>query len=100
MDPELLKKYQRLETSLRRLLAALPSPVSEEDRREATEKIDHAEFAIALQVIGAVILDYDLRLESSSKRLMRELLEEMGMNREDDDDYWFWEKMQPVIGEG
>lgn len=98
MDPDRLQKYQRMAASLRTLLAAL-STITEDDRGEAAEKIDHDEWGIALQVIGALILDYKVTLDVPSKRLMRALMEEMGMNREEDDEYWFWAQMQPVIDE-
>lgn len=97
MDTEKLRKYRHIETSLRKLLDSLPPTIAESDRREATEKIDHDEFAIALQVIGALIVENELTLDGASKRLMLGLMEEMQMNQEGGEDYWFWEKMRPFV---
>ncbi|MBM0107695.1 hypothetical protein JM946_23370 [Steroidobacter sp. S1-65] len=97
MDTVKLQTYRRIEGSLRKLLDSLPPTIAESDRREATEKIDHDEFAIALQVIGALILENEFTLDGASKRLMLELMEEMQMNQEGDEDYWFWEKMRRFL---
>ena len=90
-------KYRRIEGSLRKLLDSLPPTIAEIHRREATEKIDHDEFAIALQVIGALIVENEFTLDGASKRLMLELMEEMQMNQEGDEDCWFWETMRPIV---
>jgi hypothetical protein len=95
MEINRLQQYRRIEASLRQLLDALPPSVAENDRREAAEKIDHDEFAIALQVIGALIIGYEVALNASSKRQMLEIMREMEMDQ--DEDYWFWEKMRPVL---
>jgi hypothetical protein len=43
-------------------------------RHAATEKIDHDEFGIALQVIGALILDHQVRLAPEEKQQMIALI--------------------------
>jgi hypothetical protein len=100
MEIDRSQRYGRIEASLRQLLDALPPSIAEDDRGEATEKIDHAEFAIALQVIGAFIIEYKVALSDSSKCLMIELMREMEMDQEEDEDHWFWEEMRPILKPG
>jgi hypothetical protein len=100
MDPQMLIHYERMAASLRDLASAIRPAVPEQELQEATEKIDHDEFGIAVQVLGALILEHDVRLAPEARQQMIGLIEQMGMMDPNDEDYWFWEKMRAVLQSG
>jgi hypothetical protein len=100
MDSDKLIRYARMEETLRKFLSAIQPSVPAQELQEATEKIDHDEFGIALQVIGALIEEHQVRLAPEEKQRMIALIEQMGMTDQDDEDYWFWEEMRPVLQSG
>jgi hypothetical protein len=100
MDSDKLIRFARIEETLRKLLNAIQLSVPAQELQEATEKIDHDEFGIALQVIGALLVEHQVHLSPEEKQRMIALIEQMGMTDQDDEDYWFWEEMRPVLQSG
>lgn len=82
----------RMEETLRKLVSAIKPSVPAQELQEASEKIEHDEFGIVLQVIGAVIVDHHVRLAPKEKQQMIALIEGMGMTNQDDENYWFGRK--------
>lgn len=89
--------WERMEKSLRELIAAISASVPPLELKEAVEKVDHREYGIAVQLIGALILENRVRLEPEAKQKMIVLMEEMGMMNPADEDYWFGEKIRPAL---
>ena len=86
--------FERLKSDLSELLAAIAPAIDGAELAEAQEKIDHGEYAIATQVLGACVVERKIQLDERTVQKMSDLIETMGMKDAADEDFWFWQEMQ------
>lgn len=89
--------FEKLEADLRQLLLQLSDLLTAEDRTEVEDKIDHREYGIALQALGACVLQNNVNLDHEARYLFSDLMGRMGMKEDQDEDHWFWEKMRSLV---
>jgi hypothetical protein len=82
-----------LQVALNECRSTLPS----EDVDEVTEKIYHNEYLIALQSLSFYFVDKNIKFSKVASKYIREASIAMGINEESHDEYWLWEKIEPLL---
>ena len=91
------KLHSKLETLLVALLQGSESYLMNGDKIEIQNFIYHKEYFLALQSFCYGFLEDGKNLSNSQIELIDELMRLMGIDQEEDDDFWLWEMFQQVL---
>ena len=89
----LMENY--LQLALRECKSILPSEYVD----EVIEKIDNREYLIALQSLSYYFVDKNIKFPKVASKYIKKVAIAMNINEENDDDYWLWEKIEPILDE-
>ncbi|MDR2970765.1 MAG: MafI family immunity protein [Bacteroidales bacterium] len=84
--------------ALKECRSTLPS----EDVDEIIEYVNHSEYLLALQSLSYFFVDKNIKFSKVASKYIREAAIAMEINKENkenDDGYWLWEKIEPLLDE-
>jgi hypothetical protein len=93
MQDENLIHY--LQSALTECKSILPS----EDVDEVVRYIYHNECGIALQSLSYYFVDKNIKFPEVASEYIRKAAVAMEMDKEEDDEHWLWEKIEPLLTE-
>ena len=94
---ELLALWDFIENCLRLALNECRSTLPSEDADEVIEEIDYNEFLLALYPLTLYFVDNKIKFSKIASKYIREAAIAMEINKESNDDYWLWEKIEPLL---
>jgi hypothetical protein len=94
---EKLALWDFLENCLKLALRECTSTLPLEDVNEVIEKIDNREYLIALQSLSYYFVDKKINFSKAASNYIRKAAITIGINEENHDEYWLWEKIEPLL---
>jgi hypothetical protein len=73
MTMDRIEAWRQMEEALSTLVNSMSSQLSQRDRENVTELLDHSEYGVALELLHSIIFEWDIQLSANQRREMQRL---------------------------